>query len=146
VSAAASGLRHLSGVGLQALLIAAIVAATLLALAPVFKPAEDFVGIDGASARGDAHITVPDGVFAGTVTATLNPGGTTMWAYARCWQDGTLVYEQWVKNTSSNTATFTLGPTPLWQGGSANCAADEGYWAKNGHWRALVSTTFNATD
>src|SRR4029453_6479885 len=46
VSAAASRVRAFSGVGLQALLIAAIVVATLLALAPVFNPAEDFVGID----------------------------------------------------------------------------------------------------
>jgi hypothetical protein len=63
VSAAASRVRDLSGVGLQALLIAAIVAATLLALASVFNPAEDFVGIDGASARGDAHITVASTTF-----------------------------------------------------------------------------------
>jgi hypothetical protein len=144
VSTAASGVRHLSGVGLQALIILGIVAALLLAMSPLFKPAADLAGISGAAARGDAHITVPDGVFAGTTTATLNPGGST-YAYARCYQDGTLVYAQYVRSTSSNTATFTLGPTPLWQGGAANCTAEEGSFARNGHWRAVAKTTFNVS-
>ncbi|HET9347464.1 MAG TPA: hypothetical protein VFO05_17350, partial [Candidatus Limnocylindrales bacterium] len=60
VSAAASGIRHLSGVGLQALIIVGIVAALLLALSPMFKPAEDLAGINGANA-GRGAITVPDG-------------------------------------------------------------------------------------
>ena len=145
VSATASGFRHLSGVGLQALIIVGIVAALLLALSPVFAPAEDLAGINGANARGGANITVPDGRFAGTTTATLNPGGA-VWAFAQCYQDGTLVYAQYVKNNSSNTATFTLGPTPMWQGGAANCTAEEGTWGKNGRWRAVASTTFNVTD
>lgn len=141
VSAAASGIRHLSGVGLQALIIVGIVAALLLALSPMFKPAEDLAGINGVNA-GRGTITVPDGVYGGTTTATLNPGGT-VWAFAQCYQDGTLVYAQYVKASSTNTATFTLGPTPMWQGGDADCTAQEGYWGKNGRWRVVAATTFH---
>jgi hypothetical protein len=145
VSTAASGVRHLSEVGLQALIIVGIVAALLLALSPMFSPAEDLAGINGANARGGGVITVPDGQFGGTTTATLNPGGA-VWALAECYQNGTLVYAQYVKASSSNTATFTLGPTPMWQGGAANCTAEEGSWGKNGRWRVVASTTFNVSD
>ena len=34
----------------------------------------------------------------------------------------------------------------MWQGGDANCTAEEGYWGKNGRWRVVASTTFNVTD
>jgi hypothetical protein len=147
VSSTASAVRHISGVGLQALVIVGIVATLLLALSPVFKPAEDIAGIAGVSAvRSTGQISVPDGVYGGTTTATLNPGGTSIWAYARCYQGGTLVYAEAVRGNSSNEATFTLGPTPLWTGGAANCTAEEGTWSRNGKWRAVASTTFNVTD
>jgi hypothetical protein len=128
------------------LIIVGIVATLLLALSPVFKPAADIAGINGASAaRITGHISVPDGVYGGTTTATLNPGGA-VWAYARCYQGGTLVYAMYAKGNASNEATFTLGWTPLWTGGAANCTADEGSWDKNGHWRVIASTTFNVSD
>ena len=74
--------------------------------------------------------------------SSFNPGGT-VWAFAQCYQGGTLVYAQYVKASSSNTATFTLGPTPMWQGGDADCTAQEGYWGRNGRWRVVASTTFH---
>ena len=144
-SGLASGARHIGGVGLQALLIVGIVIAVALAFSPIFKPASDLAGTQSVQARGGANITVPDGVFAGTTTATLNPGGSDAWAYARCYQDGTLVYAQYVRSTSSGTATFTLGPTPMWDSGAANCTAEEGSWGKNGRWRAVATTTFNVS-
>jgi hypothetical protein len=147
VSSTASVVRHISSVGLQALIIVGIVATLLLALSPVFKPADDIAGIAGVSAvRSTGHITVPDGVYGGTTTATLNPGGTGIWAYARCYQGETLVYAETVRANSSNEATFTLGPTPLWTGGAANCTAEEGTWSRNHKWRAVAATTFNVTD
>jgi hypothetical protein len=147
VSAAASGARHLSGVGLQALIIVGIVAALLLALAPTFGPADNLAGVEGAAAagRGQAHIAVPDGVFGGTTTATLNPGGD-VWALAVCYQDGQTVWLQYAHADDGKTATFTLGPSPLWQGGAATCIAEEGNWAKNGRWRYVASTTFSVSD
>jgi hypothetical protein len=147
VSSTASAVRHISSVGLQALIIVGIVATLLLALSPVFKPAADIAGINSVSAaRTTGHITVPDGVFAGSTTATLNPGGSNSWAYVECYQGGTLVYQLYRKADTSNQATFILGPTPLWTSGAANCIAEEGYWGKNMHWRTVASTTFNVTD
>ena len=146
VSTAASGARHLAEVGLQALIIVGIVAALLLALAPAFSPAEDLAGIKGATAgRGQAHISVPDGVFGGTTTATLNPGGD-IWALGACYQGDSLVWLQYAHADDGRTATFTLGPTPLWQGGAATCIAEEGNWAKNGRWRYVATTTFSVAD
>lgn len=89
-----------------------------------------------------ASIVVPDGPFAGTTTATVNPGGGT-WVYAACSQAGVVVYQQYAKSDTSNQVVLYLGPTPMWTSGSANCVAEEGYWGSNGAWRTIASTTFN---
>lgn len=96
-----------------------------------------------AFARGSGTISVPDGVYGETVTATVNPGGTGSWARAFCYQDGELVYAEYVRVNADNRATFTLGPTPSWQGGDANCVADELKLRSNGSWRVLASTKFH---
>jgi hypothetical protein len=129
------------------LIIVGIIATLLLALAPVFSPAEDLAGVGSANAapRDKAHISVPDGQFAGTTTATLNPGGD-IWALAACYQNETMVWYQYAHADDGKTATFTLGPTPLWQGGAATCIAEEGYWARNGRWRMLAWTTFEVSE
>jgi hypothetical protein len=142
-SGTASAARHLSGVGMRTVLIAAIVGLVALIVSAGSGSGGQIPGIGIANARGNGHITVPDGVFAGTTTATLNPGGSTSWGFARCYQSGTLVYTQYVRGDSSNQAMFTLGPTPNWTGGSANCVAQEGYWS-NGRWRVLAETDFLA--
>jgi hypothetical protein len=95
--------------------------------------------------RGGGVITVPDGAYAGTTTATVNPGGDA-WARARCYQNGMMVYSQSVRVDANNQATFQLGPTPLWQGGDASCTAEELTLQKNGRWHVVASTTFNAWD
>lgn len=138
--------RHVGGVGLQALLIVGIVAALLLVLSPVSRPAADLAGTGSALAGRSGAISVPDGVFAGTTTATVNPGGSGTWAYARCYQGGVLVYAQYVRVNSANQATFTLGPTPMWTGGGADCTAEEGSWSRNNRWRSVASTAFQVSD
>jgi hypothetical protein len=64
VSTAASGVRHLLGVSLQALLIVAIIGLVMIALSPVYKPANDLAGGGQALA---AH-----GRYPGTLVATPN--------------------------------------------------------------------------
>jgi len=142
-SAIASGARHAVEVGLQALLIAAILATVALAMSAVYKPAGFVAGVDDANAARhySGQITVPDGAFATTTVATVNPGGSTVWARARCYQDR-LVYEQYVRLDAYNQATLTLGPTPSWKGGDASCNAQAGTFGTNGRWKVLAETTF----
>ena len=145
-STIASGTRHVFGVGLQALLIAAILGLAALAASAIYKPAAFIAGVDNASAARNysGHISVPDGTYADTTVATVNPGGS-VWVRARCYQDS-LVYEQYVKVNGDNQATLTLGPTPSWSGGDATCIAQEGTFGKTNRWKVLAETTFNAWD
>ncbi len=146
LSSATGVVRHTLGAAAEALLLAAIIAALLIALAPVYAPAGFLSGTQGVDAGrgGNGVITVPDGTFGGTTTATVNPGGSDAWARAFCYQEGKLVYGQYVRVNSANQATFQLGPTPSWQGGYASCVAEEIVLKNNGSWRVLASTTFKA--
>lgn len=143
VSHARSGLRHALGAVGEAAVIALIIAIVLVALSPFYAPASTLSGTTGVDAGGRGVISVPDGTFGGTTTATLNPGGSDIWAMAECYQNGTIVYRQYVRNSAENTATFTLGPTPSWLAGAADCLAEEGYWGKSGRWRVIADTTFH---
>jgi hypothetical protein len=102
--------------------------------------------VAGTALAGSGSITVPDGQYGETVTATVNPGGSGSWARAFCYQNRELVYGEYVRVDAANHATFSLGPTPSWQGGSASCTAEELKLRSNGSWRVLASTKFNVTD
>ncbi len=142
---AKNGLRHaLVALG-EATVVALIIATILVALSPFYQPASTLSGTTGVDAGGRGSISVADGLFGGTTTGTLNPGGSGIWAMAECYQDGTIVYRQYVRNGADNTVTFTLGPTPSWQAGAADCLAEEGYWGKSGRWRAIAETTFHVS-
>jgi hypothetical protein len=145
LSTAASVVRHSLGAAGEALLIAALLAALLLALAPLHGLAHSLTGAGVASAgRVTGHISVPDGVFGGITIATTNPGGD-VWVYARCFQQGASVYAEVAPVGANNQATLTLGPTPRWTGGAATCTAQEGYWSAKGRWRTLAETTFDVS-
>jgi hypothetical protein len=146
-SAIAAGGRHAFEVGLQALVIAAIIAAVALAMSAVYRPAGFVAGLDTADAAraGGGHIAVPDGYFGGTTVATTNPGGDVA-VHAQCFQSGVAVWAQVARVDANNQAVLTLGPTPRWTGGDADCTAAEGYWTKTGRWRVLAETTFHVSD
>ncbi len=112
----------------------------LVAAAALVVP---FSAVAAASGAG-ASITVPNGVFAGTTTATVHTGPAT-WVHAACYQNGARVYEQYVKTDSNNQAVLTLGPTPLWPSGSASCTAAEGTWMANGKFKVTATTTFSVS-
>ena len=105
-STAVSTGRRLSIAVLQAIILAAILVALAIALATGGRSAP--LGASNALARGNAAITVPDGTFAGSTTATVNPGGGT-WVYAACYQSDTLVYAQYVKAGTNNHALLSFG-------------------------------------
>jgi hypothetical protein len=143
VSTAASVVRHTVGAVGEALLVVAVVAALLMGVALVTGTGP--VGTaDVLAARG--VIAVPDGVFAGTTTATVNPGGSDVWARGRCYQGGSLVYEEYVRVDANNRATLTLGPTANWTAGSASCTAEELVLGRNQRWHTLAIADFNVSD
>lgn len=145
VSATTAAVRHVLLAAAEGLVVAAIAAAFVVTLAPVYAGADLFAG--SADARGsDVSITVPDGQYAGTTTALILNGKTSTWARARCYQAGAMVSEQWVKSGTASSAVFTLGPTRLWSGGTASCSAEVGSYSKNGNWRVAATTKFMTWD
>ena len=65
------------------------------------------------------------------------------WVQNRCWQNGTLVLEQWHGFFDGYRfgRTFTLGPTNLWTGGSASCEARL-LSKDNGRYHVLATTAY----
>lgn len=96
-----------------------------------------------SSGAGASALRVDDGTYAGTTTAYQGANGA-IWVHAMCYQNGGLVYEEW-RTYSEGTAILKLGPTPNWSSGAADCAADEGYFARNNRFRVVGSTTFTTT-
>jgi hypothetical protein len=68
--------------------------------------------------------------FGKEVTFNVSTTSTTQpWVTVNCYQNGTLVFQQ--SNgifPTSLDKDFTLGPTPLWSGGAANCTAALQNW------------------
>jgi len=137
-STVARGTRHIVGVGLQALLLAAIVATVALAMSAFYKPAGFVAGVDDvAAARGGkpaltaagSSITIDAGSnlnLGGSVTFATASSGLTGNEYAlvylKCVQGDTVVYGQ----LDLPATTFVLGggSSPWWQvGGTATCVA-----------------------
>lgn len=70
------------------------------------------------------------------------------WVEVRCFQNGDRVYRQanGIFPTSLNEV-FTLGPTPSWSGGDANCTAalqDWDSYSKNGTKVTITTMDFQA--
>jgi len=139
--------RQTVGAAFEALIVLFIVFGMVLgfALATGGDPGGQSV-LAAKGGAGKGSITVPDGVYGGTTTATVKPGGAGTMAFAQCYQGSTLVYAQYVEVDATNHATFKLGPTPMWTGGGASCKAEEGYFGGGGRWRTVASTTFSASD
>lgn len=125
----------------EALLGAILLAIVIASLALFYRP----LGLVGEAAAARGFISVPDGVFASTTTATVNPGGD-VYVRARCYQNGDHVYEQYVGVDSNNQAVLQLGPTPLWSGGAADCTAEEGSFGRNQRWHTIARTSFSVSD
>lgn len=77
--------------------------------------------------------------FAVSTTATTQP-----WVVAKCYQNGTLVYQQanGIFSTSLGQI-FTLGPTPAWSGGAADCTAYLQDWTGYSKGKIVTLATLN---
>ena len=136
--------RRTAGVAVEGLLILAIVVALAFA-ATLASRGEPGGAADAFAGRNNGVLTIPDGTFGGTTTATANPGVEGTWVFAECSQNGAVVYRQYVKvDPATRQATLTLGPTPSWTSGAATCRGEEGFWFKGSRWRVVASTTFEA--
>jgi hypothetical protein len=126
-----------------------VILATVVALviAASFVATGEPGGADDALAgRNSGTLSIPDGSFGGTTTATANPGGAGAWVMAECFQNGTVVYRQYVQmDPATNQATLKLGPTPSWTSGAASCRGEEGTWFKGSRWRVIATTTFSVS-
>ena len=136
--------RHTAGVAAEGLLILAAIAA--LIFAATFVSRGEPGGADPALAGRSGNLTIANGTFANTTTATANPGTEGTWVMAECFQNGTVVYRQYVKvDPATHQATLTLGPTPSWTSGAASCRGEEGTWFKGSRWRVVATTTFEVS-
>ena len=107
-------------------------------------------GKGGGSGAVKGVITVPDATYAGTTTATVNPGGADTYVFAQCYAPdfgGSYVYAAYFPVDAANQATIGPLSSSLWPGGSASCRAQEGYFARAGfgRWVSLATTTFRVT-
>lgn len=126
--------KRIPGIGV---IVAALV---VLAAVPAFAgPNKASITADGLNPHGDFGQQV---YFTATADRVEYP-----WVNARCYQDGELVYAQWHGAFDSYRfdPVFTLGPTPSWQSGDAECVAEVGV-KKNGRFRALASYEFVVLD
>jgi hypothetical protein len=136
IRARPSRVRHVMGAvaegGLIALLSFGLIAGT------TFAAKGGHVTTHGGSSTS---ISVPDGTFGGTTTATVGSPGMSV--YDACSQNGIVVSQQWVPTDGAGQAVLQLGPTMMWTGGSATCIAQVGTWSSKGRWVVQGSTTFN---
>ena len=111
-------------------------------------------GGSGKDAGGAGNVTgvisVPDTVYAGTTTATVNPGGEDVYVFVQCYTPdfgGAYVYAAYFPVDGNNQAQ--VGPlwSTKWLGGDAACQAQEGYFTRNGfgRWVDVATTTFRVT-
>ena len=106
-------------------------------------------GKPGTGGSGTLSMVPMDGAteadFGARVTFTISTTSTDYpYVHLMCRQDGSLVAEgrQGFFSTAIGNEWFTLGPTPLWQGGAADCTANLEKYTKRG-WSVLGTTSFH---
>jgi hypothetical protein len=98
---------------------------------------------------GGSGLSIPDGQYGGTTTATVTnpPSGT--WVVATCYQGTGAVIFNRLEVDAAGQAVLTLGPTDGYavDAGGANCQAEAKYWnLKRQKWVSLATTTFHVSD
>jgi hypothetical protein len=119
----------------------------IVAALVVFVAVPAYAGPNKASIEADG--LNPHGVIGQQVTFTVSADRVEYpWVNVRCYQDGELVYAQWhgAYDSYRFDPVFTLGPTPSWQTGDAECVAEVGVRNRNGKFRVLASYEFGVVD
>lgn len=101
---------------------------------------------EAARVRYQILLLTQDPKFSGSANFLVTGGDVAsgeLWILSNCYQNSVLVYQQYRKVASDgNSATFTLGPTPSWTSGGADCTATLGMFRRGSSWRALGSMSF----
>jgi hypothetical protein len=137
VSTTTAAIRHALLAGAEGLVVAMILAALVIVLAPVYTGAGTFAGKTDAAPTGSSIEFMGVGEtarsvasYGDTVTTLSRLGRDYYLVYVRltCRQSGETVLETWVNIktgdwTTDGRASFTLGGQN-WDGGGAACTAD----------------------
>lgn len=126
-------------------LIRRTLGATLLAalvLGAVAAPA--FAGKAGGATTTSVKLAIPNGVFAGTTTATVT-GASGYWVHIACTVNGTTALTATQRTDATGRTTFTLGPTATWTSGGASCSGDTGYYNSRGKYVVVTTTSFTVS-
>ncbi len=86
------------------------------------------VGLGNGNGNGNGStvtISIADGNphFGTEVVFAVDGGDDSMWVRNECSQNGSLVYAEYNRVEGGFAGPFTLGPTPSWSGGAADCHA-----------------------
>lgn len=147
-SAIGAGVRNTLEIGLQALLIAAIIALVALTFSAVYKPAGFIAGVGDTDARR-ASIWVMDS--ARSDDGALHYGDSVTFGYESssaqsiqlaCYQGGGLVFGA-AAMVDGGSEAFDLGPSMAWSGGDASCEAKLGHRAKSGKYVVEATVSFD---
>jgi len=105
-------------------------------------------GGSGSSIRLVANSADRLAHFKGQVTFAVTTSVAEPWVNVMCYQGDLWVYGEWHGFFPSygGGQTFTLGPTPSWQSGDADCTARVVRFSRNGKQSALATTSFRAYD
>jgi len=137
--------------------------AAILALVAAFSLAVSSVALAGkpggnAGGKSSSSLSLVVLSSSGVASATTQPTfgshvtfnvGTTAttqpYVGVKCFQNGSRVYEQWAGIFADfyGSQTYTLGPTQLWTGGSANCTASLVSFDSRGRATTLASMAFD---
>lgn len=134
-STIARGTRHIVGVGLQALLLAAIIGTIALAMSAFYKPAGFIAGVDSVrAARVTASISLSSGAHLADGVWPTRGGQVSfavetdvrkasdlykLWVANKCYQGGALAYAEYQPVLDGASGPFTLS----WPEGGAECTA-----------------------
>jgi hypothetical protein len=99
----------------------------------------------GGNSRYTINLLTTNPIFAGSAYFNVSgkyiaSGG--MWLLNTCSQDKALVYQQYLKIAiDGNSGPFTLGPTPSWTSGGADCTVAVGLF-QHGSFRPQASISY----
>ncbi len=148
VSTAASSVRHATGAFLEATLILAVIAALVIGAAALGGSSPG--GADQVLAgRGGSSIWIDDasgrtadgGLQFGDDVTFGYRSGTAESIQLHCFQGGDLVFAR-LGMLSRGDNAFTLGPSPAWTDGAADCTAMLGHRAKSGKYVVEAKVAF----